>query len=240
VGSRGPRAHATIVRGCAMRHTAEAMPPPASRPSSHTSGRNCAPVCAATRGPVSAAADTPTPLHCPRQWLGCQAMFLPPVGSATRSNGRCALPPLAAPTGLKKEGTGAAALCPCHGFLSPPHPRTGALPIAALLKVGGFAAPAGDVARHRPQNCSACIGPSAVLPPSLQGFAMYCHRAPASRPGPPLLSGWRRGWPWGWRSCPCSLRLIQQPDKLGTMPSFLHVCEGVVPWYLIFSSTSSR
>ena len=43
----------------------------------------------------------------------------------------------------------------------------------------------------------------------------------------------------GW-SCPCSLRLIQQPDKLGKMPSFLHVCEGVLPWYLIFSSISSR
>ena len=41
-------------------------------------------------------------------------------------------------------------------------------------------------------------------------------------------------------SCPCSLRLIQQPDKLGKMPSFLHVCEGVLPWYLIFSSISSR
>ena len=44
----------------------------------------------------------------------------------------------------------------------------------------------------------------------------------------------------GRRSCPCSLRLFQQPDKLGKMPSFLHVCEGVLPWYRIFSSTSSR
>ena len=41
-------------------------------------------------------------------------------------------------------------------------------------------------------------------------------------------------------SCPCSLRLFQQPDKLGKMPSFLHVCEGVWPWYRLFSSTSSR
>src|SRR5439155_21823310 len=42
------------------------------------------------------------------------------------------------------------------------------------------------------------------------------------------------------RSCPCSLRLIQQPDKLGTMPSLQHVYEGVLPWSLICSSTSSR
>src|SRR5437867_12701558 len=36
-------------------------------------------------------------------------------------------------------------------------------------------------------------------------------------------------------SCPCSLRLIQQLDKPGTMPSFQHVYEGVLPWYRIFS-----
>ena len=41
-------------------------------------------------------------------------------------------------------------------------------------------------------------------------------------------------------SCPCSLRLIQQPDKPGTMPSFQPVYEGVLPWSCIFSSTSSR
>jgi len=42
------------------------------------------------------------------------------------------------------------------------------------------------------------------------------------------------------RLCPCSLWLIQQPDKPGKMPSLQHVYEGVLPWYLIFSSTSSR
>ena len=41
-------------------------------------------------------------------------------------------------------------------------------------------------------------------------------------------------------SCPCSLRLIQQPDKPGTMPSVQHVYEGVLPWSRICSSTSSR
>ena len=42
------------------------------------------------------------------------------------------------------------------------------------------------------------------------------------------------------RSCPCSLRLIQQPGKPGTIPSFQHVYEGVLPWYRLCSSTSSR
>jgi hypothetical protein len=41
-------------------------------------------------------------------------------------------------------------------------------------------------------------------------------------------------------SCTCSLRLIQLPDKPGKIPSFQHVYEGVLPWYRIFSSTSSR
>ena len=41
-------------------------------------------------------------------------------------------------------------------------------------------------------------------------------------------------------SCPCSLRLIQQPDKPSTMPSLQHMYEGVVPWSRIWSSTSSR
>ena len=39
-------------------------------------------------------------------------------------------------------------------------------------------------------------------------------------------------------SCPCSLRLIQQPDKPGKMSSFQHVCEEVLPWFPIFFCTS--
>jgi hypothetical protein len=74
-------------------------------------------------------------LDCPRERLGCQATFLPPIGSATRSNGRCALPHLTAPQGVHTEGTGAAALCPCRCFLlTPPSPlRT--LPLAPLRRV---------------------------------------------------------------------------------------------------------
>jgi hypothetical protein len=41
------------------------------------------------------------------------------------------------------------------------------------------------------------------------------------------------------RSCPCSLRLIQQPDKPGKMPSLQPVYEGVLPWSLLFSRVYS-
>jgi hypothetical protein len=68
-----------------------------------TSCRQGTPVCTAARGPVSAAADAASPPDCPRALLGCQATFRPPVGSATRSNGRCALPPLAAPQGAWRK-----------------------------------------------------------------------------------------------------------------------------------------
>ena len=60
-----------------------------------------------------------------------------PPWRATRSNGCCACAPTSAPQGAHKEGTGAAALCPCHCFLSPPIPLVeGALRLAALLEVG--------------------------------------------------------------------------------------------------------
>ena len=68
-------------------------------PGSRTSVRLGVPVSAAARGLVSAAADAPSPLDCPRGSLGCQATFWPPVGSATRSNGRCVLPYQLAPQG---------------------------------------------------------------------------------------------------------------------------------------------
>ena len=136
-------------------------------------------------------------LDCPRLALGCQATFRPPVGAATRSNRRCALPHHAPPRGHTKEGTGAAALCPCRCFLSPLNPLQGALRIAS--------APAGKrlcrscrclsrLPRRTglpPNAVSACLYPAAVFPPSLAGFALYCRRAPASRAGPPGLRCWR-------------------------------------------------
>ena len=93
------------------------------------SGHKGTPVCAATRGPVSAAADTPPPLHCPRAWLGCQAMFWPPVGSATRSNRRCALPPRSAPRGAHGRHRRRCAL-PVPRIPATPNPLQGALRIA--------------------------------------------------------------------------------------------------------------
>jgi hypothetical protein len=128
-GGRGSCTH-----GCARTPGCAAVNGPADTPprrglrgvqptaGSRTSGRNCAPVSTAARGPVSAAADTPSPPDYPRLTLGCQATFRPPIGAATRSHSRCALPYLIAPRGAHKEGTGAAALFPCHWFLSPPIP----------------------------------------------------------------------------------------------------------------------
>jgi len=67
------------------------------------------------------------------------------------------------PKGLNKEGTGAAALCPCRWFLSPPNPRRGLCQSHPLLKVSGCAAlgvlPTGDVARHGVRVCSAYAYP---------------------------------------------------------------------------------
>ena len=132
-GRAGQGAHATVVHGCAMRHTAEAVPPRCpghhklahertDRYASQRSGRRT--------GQCSHAHTDAARLDCPRLALGCQATFWPPVGSATRSNGRCALPHLAAPQGAHTEGTGAAALCPCRWFCSPPNPLQRVLRIA--------------------------------------------------------------------------------------------------------------
>ncbi len=166
---------------------------------SRTNGQQGTPVCAAARGPVSAAAETAPPLDYPRAPLGSQATFRPPVGSATHSNRRCALPPLAAPQGAHMEGTGAAALCPCHCFLSPLHPLTGALRIATapacrrlcrpcrclwrLSRAALSVLPTGESPCHRGAGLLGLLL-SLYFPGSLHTrLAMYCRRAPASRPG---------------------------------------------------------
>jgi hypothetical protein len=64
-----------------------------------TRGRTWTPVCTATRQPVRAATETAAPLECSRARLGCQAPFRPPIGSATCSVGRRALPHLIASQG---------------------------------------------------------------------------------------------------------------------------------------------
>ena len=156
--SRGPRAHATVVHGCTMRHTAEAVPPRCpghhklahertDRYASQRSGRRT--------GQCSHAQTDAARLDCPRLALGCQAMFWPPVGAATRSNSRCALPHLAAPQGAH-EGR---------------HRRRCALPVpwiplAPSPPHGGFAnrcAPEGRRLRRprrgrRPPPCTELFG----------------------------------------------------------------------------------
>jgi hypothetical protein len=170
VRSRGPRAHAPIVHGCAMRHTVEAMPP--RRPG--------LPRLARTDGSVGLAVQPPedrsiqrlrrrrrwtTPVH---SWAARLSACPPSVRQRART-AAAPCPTALPPEGLKKEGTGAAALCPCSGCFSPPHPLQGLC--------GSLAAPGGQQLR-----CS-CRYPSAVFPPSVQAFGMYCRGALASRPG---------------------------------------------------------
>ena len=132
-----------------------------------------------------------------------------PVGSATRSNRRCALPPRSAPPGGSE---GRHRLRPCHGFLSPPYPRTGALPIAALLNVSGFAAPAWSLRWHRPaalgflrrlgRPLAPEIGAARPVPIPLLSFLSSCNTAQCNAEG--LL---RQGKPW-----------LDQQDAEGTCP----------------------
>ena len=90
---------------------------------------------AAARGPVRAVAEAAAPLDCPSCLLGCQATFWPPIGAATRLNGRCALPYQPAPREAPKAGTGAAALCPCRECLPPHNPLLGFCGSQTLLLV---------------------------------------------------------------------------------------------------------
>ena len=115
------------------------------------------PVCAATRGPVCAAADTAPLLDSPRGSLGCQATLLPPVGAATRSNRRCALPTRSAPRRGTAGGTGAAALCPCHWFLPPLNPLGGLrIPPAPASARGGSPRSPAPLPRQGPLPLPRC------------------------------------------------------------------------------------
>ena len=200
--SRGPRAHATVVHGCTMRHTAEAVPPrcPGHHKLAHERTDRYASQRSGQRtGQCSHAHKDAARLDCPRLALGCQAMFCPP---SARQRAQTAAAPCRTslpPRGLTKEGTGAAALCPCHGCLSPPHPRTGALPIAALLEVSSCAAPATGPLRSFLSPCkrSYCNARGLLR----QGPASW--RAPAGRPpraGRQRRPEGRPGKPRCWRT----------------------------------------
>jgi hypothetical protein len=125
--------------------------PPCTRSSTTTSGW---PVCAAVGGLVSVAAETPSPPDCPRLVLGCQAMFRPPVGSVTRSRGRCALPPLAAPQGAWRKAPAPLRSARAVDSSRPSSP-TRVLPIAALTS---RTAAAGWQPPGASRRCQAGIG----------------------------------------------------------------------------------
>jgi hypothetical protein len=73
-------------------------------------------------GPCNVAHTDTARLDCPCLALGCQAMFWPSIGSATRSTRRCALPHLIAPRGAQRSAPAplhsARVMASCH----PPSP----------------------------------------------------------------------------------------------------------------------
>src|SRR5262249_50885218 len=97
--------------------------------------RHGMPVCAAARGLICAAADTALPLHGPAHGWTARCLSGPHrLGHALDRTPRPASPHR--PRGAHKEGTGAAALYPCHWFLSPPIPiMRGGRRSLPLLKV---------------------------------------------------------------------------------------------------------
>ena len=128
VRSTGHTAHATVVHGCAIAHTAEAMPPrlPGHAKLTREWSQKYACLRSGRRTGQCNVAHTDTArLDCPRLALGCQAMFWPPIGSATRSTRRCALPHLIAPRGAQRSAPAplhsARVMTSCH----PPSPSCG-------------------------------------------------------------------------------------------------------------------
>jgi len=158
---------------------------------SRTSCRKCRPVSAAARGPVSAAAETPSPPDCPRGLPGCQATFWPPVGSATRSNRGCALPsPIRPPRGTVVS-TGAAALCPCRRFLSPLYPPRGLCRSLALLDGIGLPLSRCSLSSLLQRLCTVLPQSSCVKarPPEGVGLRLRLARWPPSGLPPPASTG---------------------------------------------------
>ena len=181
------------------------------------------PVCAAARGPVSAAADTDA-----RRWtapalaLGCQAMFWPPVGSATRSNRRCALPPSIRPPGGAHGRHRRRCALPVPLIPATPAPPLRGLCGSLRSCVSGCAAPATRLS-CRTGVLSTWYGCLSPLRASSSCKALHCNaagllrqglasqRAPAGRPPQSgrqrgqegVLGGLgagRRGMGVGWRA----------------------------------------
>jgi len=86
------------------------------------------------------------------------APCLPPMGSATRSNGRCALPHPSAPQGAWRCAASAAPLCAQHGLAAPPRRAGAAVPLAAAAGPGSLhAARPGSAAPDCPE-AAPCAG----------------------------------------------------------------------------------
>jgi hypothetical protein len=185
-----------------MRHTAEAVPPrcPGHHKLAHERTDRYASQRSGWRtGQGSHAQKDAAQLDCPRLALSCQATFRPPVGAATRSNRRCALPPLAAPQGAAQGRHRHRCALPVPLVLPAPRPPHGGsadrlrscmekavpllpVPTVALSRRPGL--PLNTVsACHGEMGRSVCTYLQAVFPPSSEDFALYCRRAPASRPG---------------------------------------------------------
>jgi hypothetical protein len=122
-GRAGHTAHATVVHGCAIAHTAEAMPPRLPGHAKLTrewSQRYACPRSGRRTGQCSLAHTDTARLHCPRLALGCQAMFWPPSARQRARPG--AAPCLIAPRGAQRSTPAplhsARAMTSCH----PPSP----------------------------------------------------------------------------------------------------------------------
>ena len=112
----------------------------------HDDLRHGTPVCAASRRTGQRATRV-----APGSSLGSQALLpVPPMGSAKRSNGRCALPHPSPPRGLR-EGTGCATLRPCRHKVGICWGSWGPPPIPRLRRpsrAGGHRSPRGDHGRR--------------------------------------------------------------------------------------------
>jgi len=96
------------------------------------------------------------------------ATFWPPVGSATRSNGRCAMPHPSAPQGAQRCAASAATLCSRHGQSAQPAADRSA---QRLIPRRRWAAPAaGWAARHHLESW----GAPPPTPPPLRSAPLRC------------------------------------------------------------------
>jgi hypothetical protein len=166
---RGPQAHATVVDGSAMRYTAEAIP--LRRPGHHR---------LAHEWPTPGASLRSRPWNGPCSNGYPVAAGLPPRTAglsgdvpAPRRRGNALEQPLRLASPIHPLGAQRSAPAPLRSARATGscHPAT---PSRGLC--GSLTAPGGQ------RLCRSCHWPSVAFPRSLPSVAMYCRRAPASRP----------------------------------------------------------